>query len=344
MTTQSSRNSDTISHRLASILEGSPDIVNKESNLLAIAAILVSVVTCAFVPILIRSCQTEVGPDAAIFNRCWIATMILLLWNGVGTAHRCWIKSQNLSNQLDEQISPAVFYTSQTISLLLVSGFFFSTLMILWSWSLTQTSVANSALIHNLSILFTTTAGWLFFKQRFHKNFLIGTAIAVGGMILLGWNDLQFESDKIQGDIISLISCVAYAGFLMSVERVRAQVSATTTIFWCYGFGILLTLPLALINHEQLLPISSQGWYTAGCFGLNTVVVHFLGIYSLQKLSASFVALVLLLDPILTAIFAWCILGETLNWTNFLAFSVILVGLYLAICSPEPVMNLEGDK
>ncbi|GET35719.1 hypothetical protein [Microseira wollei] len=63
-------------------------VLTKQSNLLAIVAILVSVGTCAFVPILIRSSQTEVGPDATIFNRYLIATTVLLLWNGLGTAHR----------------------------------------------------------------------------------------------------------------------------------------------------------------------------------------------------------------------------------------------------------------
>lgn len=54
-----------------------------------------------------------------------------------------------------------------------------------------------------------------------------------------------FDLDKIQGDIASLVSSVAFGGFLMSVERVRVQVSATTTIFWCYGLGIVLTLSLS---------------------------------------------------------------------------------------------------
>lgn len=327
-----------------SILDPSGQILTKEPNLLALVAILVSVGTCAFAPILIRSCHNELGPDATIFNRYWIATTILLLWNGLGTLHRFWIKSQNLSNQLDEQTSSPVSYTSQTVSLLLLSGLFLAATTILWSWSLTQTSVANSALIHNFSIFFTTIVGWLFFKQRFHKNFLIGTAIALGGMILLGLSDLQFEADKIQGDLVSLVSSVAFGGGLMSVERVRAKVSAKTTLFWCYGLGIIMTLPLALINHEQLFPISWQGWYAAGFLGINSVIVHFLQIYSLQQLSASFVALVLLIDPILTGIFAWCIFGETLDWANLLAFSVILVGLYLAISSPLVPLNFESDN
>jgi drug/metabolite transporter (DMT)-like permease len=236
--------------------------LTKESNFLAIAAILLAVGNGAFTPILMRSCQSELGPDATIFNRYWIATTVLLLCNGLGNAQRFWIKSQNLSSQLNQQIFSPISYSSQTVSLLLLSGLFLAATTVLWSWSLTQTNVGNSALIHNCSIFFTTTAEWFLFKQRLNKNFLIGATLAVTGMILLGWNELLFALDNIQGDFVSLVS-VAFSGYLMSGEKLRHRVSATTTILWCYGLGIILTLSLALINHEQLFPISWQGWYGA---------------------------------------------------------------------------------
>jgi drug/metabolite transporter (DMT)-like permease len=325
-------------------LEPSPQIFTKQSNFLAIAAILGSLAASAFLPIVVRWGQMEVGPDAIVFNRFWIATAILLLWNGLGTGHRLLIKSENLSSQLNEQISIQISYTSQTVSLLLVTGLFFVSTMVLWSWSLTQTSVANSALIHNLSPLFTTVGGWLFFKQRFDRSFLMGTAIAVGGIIVLGLNDLQLHIDKIQGDILSLVSCVAFAAYLMTVEKARYEVSTKTIIEWSCSLGILLTLPLALINHEQLFPISWQGWISVGSLGIITVLANFLLVYSLKELSASFVALVFLLDPILTSILAWRIFGETLDWLNLLAFSVILLGLFLAISSPSVAINFDRDK
>ncbi|MBW4673579.1 MAG: DMT family transporter [Desmonostoc geniculatum HA4340-LM1] len=314
-------------------LEQSPQALTKRSNFLAIAAILGVLIGDAFLPIMLRFGQIEVGPDAIVFNRLWVATAVLILWNGVGNGYRLLIKFPNLSSQLDEQISVQVSDRSQTVFLLLATGLFLTSMMVLWSWSLTQTSVANSALIHNLSPMFTTVGGWLFFKQRFHRRFLIGTAIALGGTIVLGLNDLQLDIDKIQGDIVSLVSSVAFAAYLISAERLRPQVSANIIIFWCFRLGILLTLPLALINHEQLFPISSQGWTCIGILGITTVSANFLLVYSLKELSASFVALVFLLDPILTSILAWGIFGETLDWLNLLAFSVILLGLFVAIFS-----------
>ena len=80
--------------------------------------------------------------------------------------------------------------------------------------------------------------------------------------------------------------------------------------------NLVFTLPNDSLE-KQFIHETSQagiigvgGWYGAIILGINAVIVNFLAIYSLQKLSASFVALVFLLDPILTGIFAWWIYGS----------------------------------
>jgi drug/metabolite transporter (DMT)-like permease len=55
------------------------------------------------------------------------------------------------------------------------------------------------------------------------------------------------------------------------------------------------------------------------------------------------VALVLLLDPVLTAIAAWIAFGETLNLWNAIAFGVILFGVYLGISSSS-VVQTQSDE
>ncbi|QNP30867.1 MULTISPECIES: DMT family transporter [Cylindrospermopsis] len=301
----------------------------KKSPWLPIGSISLAVLTFAFTPILIRTCQEEIGPVSTIFNRYWIAAMILLLWNILKNPRQLLMKNQNLFSQMSQQKLCSI--CNKTVFLLLLSGFFLATTTVLWSWSLVHTGVANSALLHNLSVFFTGIVEWFFFKKYFNKHFIIGGLIAGGGIIILGLNDLKFEVGQIQGDLVSLFSSLAFCGFLMTVERVRIKVSSVTTMLWCYGLGIILTLPIALINGEQLFPLSWHGWYGPVVLGINAVVVNFLEIYSLQQLSASFVTLVFLIDPILTGILSWWIFGETLSWLNFVAFTVILFGLYLAI-------------
>lgn len=55
----------------------------KSETTMALAALFADLVIIAFLPILLKVSEYEIGPDATIFNRFWIATVILGLWNGV---------------------------------------------------------------------------------------------------------------------------------------------------------------------------------------------------------------------------------------------------------------------
>lgn len=75
----------------------------KKSPWLPIGSISLAVLTFAFTPILIRTCQEEIGPVSTIFNRYWIAAMILLLWNILKNPRQLLMKNQNLFSQMSQQ-------------------------------------------------------------------------------------------------------------------------------------------------------------------------------------------------------------------------------------------------
>jgi drug/metabolite transporter (DMT)-like permease len=215
--------------------------------------------------------------------------------------------------------------------LLLVMSCFFSGTLITWAWSLTQTSVANSNLLHNVTPLFTTLMGWLFLSQCFEGKFLIGMVIAISGSILIGLGDLQVASDNFTGDSLAILSAVFSAANLLTVEKLRAKFSATTILLWCSFFGALLTFPIVLLTEDVLFPYSWAGWLTIIAQALVCQVLgQSLQAYNLKGFSSGFVAVFLLLDPVITAILAWIIFGERLTSLNWLAFSVVLAGIYLA--------------
>ena len=60
---------------------------------MAYLAILATVFIIAFIPILLRISESSITPNATIFNRLWIATAVLGLWNGVSA-----LKRRSLSN------------------------------------------------------------------------------------------------------------------------------------------------------------------------------------------------------------------------------------------------------
>lgn len=305
-----------------------PPLSFTTENLGAGTALFSSRLFIGIVPIMVRICERELDPNTTIFYRLWIATLFLGLWNGLLV-----IRRHSSQYQPDQQ----EYYTTKTFGLLLLTGIFVSAFQIIWAWSVTQTSIANTSLLHGLTLPFTVLIAWLFLAHRFDKKFLIAMTFAILGMMIIGINDLQFSVDKLQGDLVALVSALFTALYLLSVEKLREQLSATTILMWSCMIGTVLTLPIILSIQDQFLPSSGKVWLAAIGLGLTLAVGQGLVAYSLKKFSSGFVSMVCLLDPILSATFAWLIFSETLNLYNFVGFAIVLFSLYLTTYSQSVV-------
>jgi len=297
---------------------------------IGLTTLFLAILALSFAAIFIKLSERELGPVATIFNRFWVATLILGFGNVVKTLSERHSHDSSLQKQ---------HYTVSDLVLLLVMSCFFSGTLITWAWSLIQTSVANSNLLHNVTPLFTTLMGWLFLRQCFEGRFLVGMVLAISGSILIGIGDLQLASDNFTGDSLAILSAVFSAANLLTVEKLRAKFSATTILLWCSFFGTLLTFPLLLLTEDVLFPYSWAGWLAIIAQALVCQVLgQSLQAYNLKQFSSGFVAVFLLLDPVITAILAWVIFSEQLSPLNWVAFSVVLTGIYLA------KVSLGADK
>jgi drug/metabolite transporter (DMT)-like permease len=289
---------------------------------IGLTTLFLAILALSFAAIFIKLSERELGPVATIFNRFWVATLIL----GLGNVLKTLSERHSHGSSLQKQ-----HYTVSDLVLLLVMSCFFSGTLITWAWSLTQTSVANSNLLHNVTPLFTTLMGWLFLRQCFEGRFLLGMVLAISGSILIGLGDLQVASDNFTGDSLAILSAVFSAANLLTVEKLRAKFSATTILLWCSFFGTLLTFPIVLLTEDVLFPYSWAGWLAIIAQALVCQVLgQSLQAYNLKQFSSGFVAVFLLLDPVITAILAWVIFSEQLSPLNWVAFSVVLAGIYLA--------------
>ncbi len=297
----------------------------------AYCALFFNLMLIAFLPILLRIGESFISPNATIFNRVWIASVVIGLWNG-----RLLLRTQLL------QHSPfQVFSDTRKFILLLALTFCFLSYQLLGAWSLTQTSVANSEVLHSLTPLFTTLLGWILFRQYFDSLFLIGVAISIAGSISLGINDFYTIFDKLQGDGLALLSALFWALYLLIAEKLQKQLSVATIANWICFLGALILFPILLISHDQLFPSSIEGWLTVVSLGVSAAFIQGLTIYSLRFLSSGLVATILLINPLVTAVLAWMIFSETLSLLNWISLFTILSGIYLVTRSESKIKAEE---
>ena len=268
----------------------------------------------------------------------WIGTVVIGFGN---TLNFVYLKLSN--RQLNLQSEEDTPYTKTVILLLLGLGFTFLVFLSLWAWSITQTSMGISTVLHNFTPIFTTLSAWIFFGQRFEEKFLIGMVITIVGIVFIGIGDIQITNginDKTLGDVAALFSAVFYAGYLLIIEQLQSKLSATKILMWSSLTGAILILPIVILTGEKIFPYSWNGWLAVICLA---VICQALGMglvtYSLNKLSAGFVAIFLLIDPVLTAIEAWIIFSERLSLWDWIAFVLVLLGIYLALSSKSSIQQ-----
>lgn len=322
----------------SSTLEPSPSSTPAIATLVSLGIALLSIASAA---ILIKFSEQEMNPYATAFNRFWMTAVILGVWNGLQAGWQWWQRRGDATTSTS-------FSCSQSFSLpvfgqLCLVGLFIATDLMLWAWSLTQTSVANATLLANLTPVFSCLGGWLLLRKQFDRRFVLGMGVAIAAIFLIGLDDWQIDLTKLVGDGASLIAAISFSGYLAVVEQLQDELTTTTILFWSSAIAAFVALPVVLLAGGNLFPVSLQGWLAVGSLA---IICQILGqgmlVHSLHKLSSEFVALFLLLEPILAGIGAWILFSEQLSVLNIIAFAIALIGIYISMSSPS-AMREETD-
>lgn len=207
----------------------------------AIAVLVLGVLTFSCAPVLVKLGESEISPTAVMFDRFLLATVIFGLWN-------VWLKMRDKFGKARAKNPPA--YTPRTLGLLLGGSICFAATQLLWAWSLTQTSIANSSLLHNFTPLFVTIGGWLLFARNFNRSFIIGTSVTIIGSIVLGLDDIVYEIDNINGDFIALLSAFFFAIYFLLLEEVRNFFTLESLIFCYCTMGTIAIVPFLAIGQD----------------------------------------------------------------------------------------------
>lgn len=290
------------------------------TDALSLGILTVAVIALAFSPIFTKLSEIELSPTATIFNRLWIATIIISSWQFIKTPAKFDVIAPTESIS-DRQEQGWLFLASLCAT---VSA-------VLWAMSLIHTSVSSSTVLRSFTPIFISLGAWLILKQRFNRQFIIGMMLSIVGAIAIGWDDLQLGQDYLTGDGIALVSAALHGANILIIGYLRDRGCTTEKVLlWRCAGGALVVLPLCLTD-TNLFPLSLQGWLTIVALA---VVCQIFGqgllVYSLKQFSSSFVGIFTLLKPLITALLAWAFFAETISITSAIALVLILVGIYLA--------------
>lgn len=199
-----------------------------------------------------------------------------------------------------------------------------------WHAALMLTTVANATLFSNMTPIIAALAGWLLFKERISKAFAMGAGIAVAGAAMLTFGRSAGGQGALIGDLMGLLSAVGYATYLIILGRARKVVHVVPAMLVTTFFAMLVSLAATLALGENLWPQTWQGWAILVGLGL---VVHVGGqgliAVGIGRLPIALSTVLLWVQPVAAAGFAWALFGEALGPIALLGAGLVLAGLYI---------------
>ena len=207
------------------------------------------------------------------------------------------------------------------------AGFLFAGDLFFWNTGILISGATNPTLMGNTAPLWVGLGALIFFREKLNHIFWLGLLLAMAGAaVILGLDALN---DVGLGTLSGLLAGIFYGGYYLVLQRSRQRLDALTS-FWLAAVSSAFFLFLAALLLDQ--PLAGYPAATYWNFLALALVVQVGGQlainFALGYLPASIVSPTMLAQPVLTALFAIPLLGESLSPWQIAGGLAVIAGVY----------------
>lgn len=205
------------------------------------------------------------------------------------------------------------------------------------NYALTLTTTGNVSLLASISPIFTTFLVALLYRQRISVGVLVGSLVAfigVGCIIFSHGDSLEFHPE---GDLLAISAAFCWAIYTVAIKRIIPNYTSLFITRKLFFYGVLSALPLLFLQHEpfhiaRLFDLSNVQYLLNFCF---LVVMCSMCAYIIWNESIKYLGPVtannyLYLQPLVTMIAAFFVLGENIYLLGYIGCVLIIGGLILS--------------
>jgi drug/metabolite transporter (DMT)-like permease len=237
-------------------------------------------------------------------------------------------------------LAPVAFYqagselrrlTRRRIGLGIAAGVFLALHFATWITSLGYTSVASSVVFVATSPLWVGIVSHFVLRERVGQTMAFGIAFAVIGGIIIGFGDLGIGPRELFGDFLALLGALAGSGYFLTGRTLRRDLSLIAYIFLAYSAAAVLLVAFAALAGQSFGGYSPQTYLVLVLLAVVPQIIgHSSFNWALKYLTAVFVTVAALGEPIGATILAYFVLSEVPTLTKLIGGTIILAGIYLA--------------
>jgi drug/metabolite transporter (DMT)-like permease len=225
-----------------------------------------------------------------------------------------------------------------------------------------HTTAFHSALIMATIPIFTLVFSIVSRMESFQLQKVIGIVIGFAGVAVLlffsGTPGAPLPASYLTGDFIVLLNALAFSWFLLGSRTMLQKYKEFPFMAYCYIVSACLFVVFFFAGHlwsQGTLGLEFLATLTIGQWLLIAYVVLFASIgsytlnnYALKRISPSIVAIYMFIQPIISAVTGFYLLGEPFNINMALATAITFVGVFLATtrghCSKKGIEDTQSDS
>lgn len=193
---------------------------------------------------------------------------------------------------------------------------------------------------------------WFIDRKTLSQQWVAGAIPGLAGIVLLcfygggghGQTVVSSSWETTAGVLLGLVGGLTYALYAWGAHRLICKgISSSAAMGAIFGIGGVLLMPVLVVTGSSLL----TSWNNALVGAYMALVPMFIGYvlfgYALARISVSTATTITLIEPVIAALLAVVIVGETLSPLGWLG-TVLVVGCLVILSAPKNAFSRSATS
>jgi drug/metabolite transporter (DMT)-like permease len=172
-------------------------------------------------------------------------------------------------------------------------------------------------------------------RERPGTAAIAGIALTVVGSVLIFSADSggsgRTATNPPLGNALALIGAISASGYLLVGRALRARISLTAYVWLAYAVAALLLGAAAAASGAVPASLSAEAWGFMALLAIGPQLIgHTAFNWAVRRLTATFVAIAIVGEPVGAALLAWLFFDEGFTALQLTGFVVLLAGIFAA--------------
>lgn len=230
----------------------------------------------------------------------------------------------------------------RTIKYAFILGIILFGMFISMAFGLGHTTASNAGFLISLSVILIPIISFVFLKQKIEKKVIMGVCLALIGIALMTL-DAKFTVNI--GDLLCILCALLCSIHVIVIGIFTKEVDPIALGALQLGFAGIFSIIFSAFTETISLPRTALSWLSVLLLSIFcTAIGYIVQTIAQQHTTATHTGLILSLEPVFSAIFAYIFLEEVLAPKGYLGGIILLSGVLIAEIDFQTIMKTNARK